>query len=232
MGHNVTQESFPMPSAQPSPFDAMMSFGKFVPGFEFLQGLVNNAEKTLPNIGQWVAPTLDPAELEKRINDLKAVQFWLEQNGRMLATTIQALEVQKMTLTTLKTMNVSLSDLQSAVMSTPPAPPKAAPAPAPAARPAPAAEPEPEPAKPARKKAAAEAPSAAAQPAVDAMEWWGALTKQFSHLANAAVTDTFKGPGGRNAPPAAPAAAAAKPARGPAPAAPRKAAAKTPRKKT
>ena len=145
----------------------------------------------------------------------------------MLATTIQALEVQKMTLTTLKTMNVSLSDLQTAVMSTPPAPPKAA-APAPAARPEPVTAAEP--AKPARKKAAAEAPQGAAQPAVDAMEWWGALTKQFSHLANAAVTDTFKGPGGRNPPPAA--APSAKPNSATAPAAaPRKAVRKTVRSK-
>ena len=80
MGYNTLQETM-MANAQPSPFDAMMSFGKFVPGFEFLQGLVNNAEKAMPNIGQWVAPTLDPAELEKRINDLKAVQFWLSRTG-------------------------------------------------------------------------------------------------------------------------------------------------------
>lgn len=176
-----------------SPLDAMMSFGKFVPGFEFLQGLVNNAEKALPSIGQWVAPTLDPAELDKRINDLKAVQFWLDQNGRMLATTIQALEVQKMTLSTLRTMNVSLSDLQSAVAGSG----KSAAAPAPTPAPAPRAAAEPA---PAARKAGATAngkAAATAQPAVDAMEWWGALSKQFTHLAQAAMTDTFKGPGGR-----------------------------------
>ena len=39
----------------------------------------------MPDIGQWVAPTLDPAELEKRIEELRTVQFWLEQNARMLA---------------------------------------------------------------------------------------------------------------------------------------------------
>ena len=78
-------------------------FTKLVPGFDFLQSLVKNAGAALPGIGQWVAPTLDPAELEKRISELRTVQFWLEQNARMLATTIQALEVQKMTLSTLKT---------------------------------------------------------------------------------------------------------------------------------
>ena len=43
------------------------------------------------------------------------MQFWLEQNARMLAATIQALEVQRMTLSTLKTMNVQVQDLQEAM---------------------------------------------------------------------------------------------------------------------
>ena len=176
---------------QPNPLDAMLSFGKFVPGFDFLQGLMNNSDKALPSIGQWVAPTLDPAELDKRINDLKAVQFWLEQNGRMLATTIQALEVQKMTLSTLQTMNVNMNDLREAVRAAPMAPPPPAPAPAAVAEAVDAA---PEPLAGARKKAAAAQPAdAKGKPAVDAMEWWGALTKQFSHLANNAVNDSFKG---------------------------------------
>ena len=86
-------------------------FGKFVPGFDFLQSLVKNAGSALPGIGQWVAPTLDPAELDKRIGELRTVQYWLEQNARMLAATIQALEVQRMTLSTLKSMNVQMGEL-------------------------------------------------------------------------------------------------------------------------
>ena len=97
------------------------SFTKMVPGFDFLQSLVKNAGAAIPGIGQWVAPTLDPAELEKRINDLRTIQFWLEQNARMLATTIQALEVQKMTLSTLKTMNVQMGDLRESLKLKPPA---------------------------------------------------------------------------------------------------------------
>ena len=91
------------------------SFAKLVPGFDFLQGLVKNAGAALPSIGQWVAPTLDPDEIEKRISDLKTVQFWLEQNARMLGATIQALEVQKMTLSTLRTMNVQMADLRDSL---------------------------------------------------------------------------------------------------------------------
>src|SRR5271169_6608377 len=90
-------------------------FIKLVPGFDFLQGLVKNAGAALPGIGQWVAPTLDPAELQKRIDELRTVQFWLEQNAKMLATTIQALEVQRMTLSTLKTMNVQMGDLSESL---------------------------------------------------------------------------------------------------------------------
>ena len=92
-----------------------LPFAKLVPGFDFLQGLVKNAGSALPNIGQWVAPTLNPEELEKRIEELRTVQFWLEQNARMLGATIQALEVQRMTLTTLKTMNVQMNDLRDSL---------------------------------------------------------------------------------------------------------------------
>mgnify|MGYP000196242828 CR=1 FL=1 len=64
------------------------SFSKFVPGFDFLQGLVKNAGAALPGIGQWVAPTLNPEELGKRIEELRTVQFWLEQNARMLESVL------------------------------------------------------------------------------------------------------------------------------------------------
>src|SRR3954453_1945588 len=110
-------------------------FGKLVPGFDFLQNLVKNAGNALPGIGQWVAPTLDPAELEKRINELRTVQYWLEQNARMLATTIQALEGQRMTLSPLQSMNVQMGDLTES-LKIPPMRPRessAAPAAAPAA---------------------------------------------------------------------------------------------------
>ncbi len=86
-----------------------------VPGFDFLQGLFKNAGVGLPQMGQWIAPTLDPAELDKRIQELKTVQFWLEQNARLLAASVQALEVQKMTLATLQTMNLPMAGLRDAL---------------------------------------------------------------------------------------------------------------------
>ena len=162
------------------------AFTKLVPGFDFLQGLVKNAGSALPNIGQWVAPTLNPEELEKRIEELRTVQFWLEQNARMLGATIQALEVQRMTLSTLKTMNVQMDDLRESLKIRMPAaapgrgrrrggPPRPTPAPRPQGR-----------------RHASRAASGAAErpPAVDPMQWWGALTKQFTQLAATAMKDS------------------------------------------
>jgi hypothetical protein len=154
------------------------AFTKLVPGFDFLQGLVKNAGSALPSIGQWVAPTLNPEELEKRIEELRTVQFWLEQNARMLGATIQALEVQRMTLSTLKTMNVQMTDLRESLKIKDPAD-------APAADAAPAAA-QKSPARKSGRAAAATAPAGV----VDPMQWWGALTKQFTQLAATAMKDS------------------------------------------
>ncbi|AVO33781.1 PhaM family polyhydroxyalkanoate granule multifunctional regulatory protein [Ottowia oryzae] len=115
------------------------AFGKFIPGFEFLQQLASaqKAGSAMPGLGQWVAPTVSLDELDKRISELKAVLFWLDQNATALKATIQALEVQKMTLATLQGMNVSMSEVAKAFTAAVPTP--AAPAPTSAARtPAPA----------------------------------------------------------------------------------------------
>ncbi len=154
-------------------------FTKLVPGFDFLQGLVKNAGSALPAIGQWVAPTLNPEELGKRIEELRTVQFWLEQNARMLAATIQALEVQRMTLSTLKTMNVPLQQLRDSLKVREPAPALFSTEPV-----APAAS-----SKPVR-GGRKPSPAETSTPAVDPMQWWGALTKQFTQLAATAMKDS------------------------------------------
>lgn len=179
-----------------------------VPGFEFLQGLFKNAGAGLPHFGQWVAPTLDPAELEKRIQELKTVQFWLEQNARLLGTTIQALEVQRMTLGTLQTMNLPLADLGEALMIRKPAEAASA-GPAPAPQPAPV----PPPVRERKTKARSTGPAAphAVTAAVDPMQWWGALTQQFTELATQALKDAA--PEAAAAPKAGSAPAAKAPAR-------------------
>ncbi len=192
-------------------------FGKFVPGFEFLQNLASQAAggiaqgigqniPQLPNLANWVAPTFNVEELDKRIEELKAVHFWLDQNAKALGATIQALEVQKMTLSTLKTMNFSMGDVANALklktaevaakgnpfpgLEVPPrtygAPGAPPPSPAPARR-KPAAK------KVAAKTAAASAPGpGAAAGVVDPLQWWGALSQQFQQIATNALKDAAK----------------------------------------
>lgn len=92
-------------------------FAKYVPGFDFLQNLAKGASSNIPqmpNLANWVAPSLNVEELDKRIDELKAVHFWLDQNSKALGATIQALEVQKMTLATLKGMNFNIGDMANA----------------------------------------------------------------------------------------------------------------------
>jgi hypothetical protein len=40
-------------------------------------------------------PTLDPQEIERRVQELKAVEAWLAMNLNMLRASIQGLEMQK-----------------------------------------------------------------------------------------------------------------------------------------
>jgi hypothetical protein len=117
---------------------------------------------------------LNVEELDKRIQELKTVQFWLEQNTNALKATIQALEVQKMTLSTLQGMNVNMAELAKAFTAK-----------------MPDLQPETHAAKP-QATAAKDEPAKEAQaqgPAVDPMQWWGSLTQQFQNIAAAAVKD-------------------------------------------
>lgn len=158
------------------PMGAAWNFGKLMPGFGFLEQWTKGASAAMPSMGQWVAPTLDPAELDKRIQDLRTVQFWLEQNGRMIGMTIQALEVQRMTLDTLKSMNVPVDALRESLKArTPPAP-----------------EPSPAPAAASGTAATAEAGTEESAAAIDPMRWWGSLTKQFTDLAANTMQDALK----------------------------------------
>ncbi len=190
-----------------------LGFGKFVPGFDFLQNLAKGATQNIPqmpNLGNWVAPTLNVEELDKRIEELKAVQFWLDQNAMALKATIQALEVQKMTLATLKGMNFNMGDVANAfklkaadtVMSGVQKVTDTAAGAAGAVSGvagavtgvasgmasmasdvASAAT---------AKRSAAKAAAAPAGGLVDPLQWWGALTQQFQQIAASAMKDAAK----------------------------------------
>ena len=173
-------------------------FAKLVPGFDFLQNLAKGAADRvpqLPNLSNWVAPTLNVEELDKRISELKSVQFWLEQNSRALAATVQALEVQKMTLATLQGMNFSMGDVANAfklkaadtvasgVQKAGDTATSAAQAMAGAARAAAEAVPD---------VAAKAAKGAADAGLIDPLQWWGALTTQFQQIAGEALKDAAR----------------------------------------
>ena len=188
------------------------NFGKFVPGFDFLQNLATQAAGSaaqklpqMPSLGSWIAPTINVEELDKRIQELKAVQFWLDQNAAALKATIQALEVQKMTLATLKGMNFNMGDMANAFKL------KVADSLAGTVQP-PAEKPrgfaglevpptsfsgadmeQAEPLQPPAAKAKSKSVASAAVPGVvDPMQWWGALTQQFQTIAADAMKDAAK----------------------------------------
>ena len=88
-------------------FDAFKKMAGQIPGVG--KGLGAGAKNPfMPNPGSWIAPTLSVDELEKRITELQTVKLWLENNARLIEATIQALQVQKMTVATLQEMKVNL----------------------------------------------------------------------------------------------------------------------------
>ncbi len=62
-------------------------------------------------------PTLDPAEVDKRIADLESVETWLGMNLNMVKMAIQGLEVQKMALTAMKANAGAATDAANAFAS-------------------------------------------------------------------------------------------------------------------
>jgi hypothetical protein len=141
------------------------------------------------NVPGMVVPTMSVEDLDKKIGDMKAVESWLNVNMSMLRSTIQAMEVQRATIATLKAMSETMangakqdkpaagkSPLEGnpfAAFAFPPAgAPAAAPAPAPAAGNQPGTQPE------------------AGAPMVNASAWWDLLQQQFQHAVNNAMTSS------------------------------------------
>ena len=146
---------------------------------------------SIPGIG---APALSVDDLDKKIADLKAVEAWLNVNVAMLRGTVQALEVQRGTIATLKSMGATMAqamkqpgaDEKSLLAAVPYA---SAFFTQPAASAKPAAKPEP---------AATAAPAKAAEPAAepaaahslmpDPTQWWNLLQNQFTQAVTSAMS--------------------------------------------
>ncbi|WP_156885578.1 PhaM family polyhydroxyalkanoate granule multifunctional regulatory protein [Massilia niastensis] len=182
-----------------------------VPGMtdslEFVKNLWGSMN--IPGVGVpgMAGNTLSTEDLDKKITDLKAVESWLNMNIGMLRGTIQALEVQRGTIATLKTMGESMAQAMGnpgggeAMMApftqfftqaaSAAAPANPAPPPPPAQPPQPASAPTSAPASAGPAAAQAQAQDAmagianAAMPA--AVAWWNLLQDQFRQAVSNAI---------------------------------------------
>ncbi|WAS53945.1 alginate biosynthesis protein AlgP [Burkholderia ambifaria] len=150
-----------------SPFGGMASF----------PGAASGLPPSLSSMSDMMAPLTSVEELDKRITDLRAVEQWLKLNLGMLQSAIQALEVQRATLATLRAFGAFAQSSMSAAEEAAVAAAQAASAPRADAQQAPGA-------------GAADAPPAgdAAQQAFDPAGWWNLLQAQFNQLASLAMT--------------------------------------------
>jgi hypothetical protein len=173
-----------------------------------LWGGMNVPGAAMPGMG---GGSMSTEDLDKRIADLKAVEAWLQMNATMLRGTIQALEVQRGTIATLKSMSENIAQAMGqagaqAPIGTPfaqffgaqgagqpAAPAAAAPSPAPSA-----------PQAGASAGAGGAEPAAAAMPA--AMAWWNLLQDQFTQAVAGALTPDMSAAAGGPGPSATKAA--------------------------
>ncbi|WP_017925036.1 PhaM family polyhydroxyalkanoate granule multifunctional regulatory protein, partial [Burkholderia glumae] len=78
----------------------MMRLSPFGAGIGAVPG--QGLPPSLSAMSDMMAPLASVEELDKRITDLRAVEQWLKLNLGMLQSAIQALEVQRATLATLR----------------------------------------------------------------------------------------------------------------------------------
>lgn len=90
----------------------------------FMRNMWGNMGFSLPGM---VAPTFDVDELDKRIKDMKAVEGWLRMNLSMLQMTIQGLEMQRTTVSTVQTMGRMASEAAKSITQEPAEAPAATP---------------------------------------------------------------------------------------------------------
>ena len=141
---------------------------------------------SLSMMSDMMAPLTNVEELDKRITDMRAVEQWLKLNLNMLQSAIQALEVQRATLATLRAFGAFAQSSMAQPASA-------------AAEPSPSATGWPHPqaasgSTRASSSAAAEPATdegdseAAETPPFDASAWWNLLQSQFNQIAQFAMT--------------------------------------------
>jgi hypothetical protein len=202
-------------------------FGTSFPGGQ--PGAAQGLGPSLSMMSDMMAPLTNVEELDKRITDMRAVEQWLKLNLNMLQSAIQALEVQRATLATLRAFGASFAQSSGGAGASPSPWSSSASA-------SPFAKKDPEPAASASASASSESSASGkaaessegaeggAQPgqAFDTSGWWNLLQSQFNQLAQFAMTQ----PGAQGAAGEAPSSSATKPAAAKRPAAKRAASSK------
>jgi hypothetical protein len=88
----------------------MPGMGAVTDTLDFVKNLWGGMSLPGMSIPAMGAPALSVDDLDKKIADLKAVEAWLNVNVAMLRGTVQALEVQRGTIATLKTMGATFAE--------------------------------------------------------------------------------------------------------------------------
>ncbi|HEY2023077.1 PhaM family polyhydroxyalkanoate granule multifunctional regulatory protein [Paraburkholderia sp.] len=183
---DTTGSAPPFPGFPPAEMlDRMWSMMRLSPFGSMLGGAQpgSGAAPSLSMMSDMMAPLTNVEELDKRITDMRAVEQWLKLNLSMLQSAIQALEVQRATLATLRAFGAFA---QSSMAQ----PAAAAPNPAagPAAAPSWARPSEPPAAGEGGAAGGADEDDASAAPSFDASAWWNLLQSQFNQIAQFAMT--------------------------------------------
>ena len=180
--------SFPGAGAFPQGGGIMENMWDMMKLNPFAAAAAPGGSPSLSMMSDMLAPLTNVEELDKRIKDMRAVEQWLKLNLNMLQSAIQALEVQRATLATLRAFGAfaqssvekaKTSSAASSAASGWPAPPPE--------KPKAQAEPQPQP--------GAEAPSEAGvnDASFDPSGWWNMLQSQFNNLATLAMAQQHAG---------------------------------------
>ena len=143
---------------------------------------------SLSMMSDMLAPLTNVEELDKRIKDMRAVEQWLKLNLNMLQSAIQALEVQRATLATLRAFGSFAQSAAEKAQPSPAASPVASGWPAPPAeKPKAQAQPQPQQDTDASNEAGVNDAS------FDPSGWWNMLQSQFNSLATLAMAQQHAG---------------------------------------
>jgi hypothetical protein len=96
---------------------ANLPFATMSTGLDFVKQVWSNVDvpsgaagPLAESLTKFITPTLDVAEIDKRLTDLRTVQKWLELNLNILKTTVQTLEVQRGTVAQLARLGLAVDE--------------------------------------------------------------------------------------------------------------------------